>query len=260
MKVKINGYYPVPVCPKDANEWEGSSRRLKCNKTHNYHCVPYHDRSQFYEFCYEMAVLKVEKGNCLGIAENGILHFDSCHFFAQGCPDKAYNSNEIYKYPSCLSIQENCYTEDCVCNCFTTATKPNYRNDVYPYAEQNKNPYLIPFVIFCIISVISIVLNVLQFIRSLGLKKANVPDAQRPNPEKEQLLKKNVPDAQRPNPEKEELSKKRHRQSTRQSTMGKVIQILGMYLTDNTTARERDTEGLVQELHCNITKSKGNGC
>lgn len=29
--------------------------------------------------------------------------------------------------PSCLSIQENCYTEDCVCNCFTTSTKSSFR-------------------------------------------------------------------------------------------------------------------------------------
>lgn len=65
-KVERNGYFSVSACPKDAKEWEASSRRLKCNKTHNYHCAPDHDRSQFYEFCYEMGVLKVEKGkSCL---------------------------------------------------------------------------------------------------------------------------------------------------------------------------------------------------
>lgn len=65
-KVEKNGYYPVSACPKDAKEWEASSRSLKCNNTHNYHCAPGHERSQLYEFCYEMAVLKVEKGkSCL---------------------------------------------------------------------------------------------------------------------------------------------------------------------------------------------------
>lgn len=172
-EVKKSGYYPVSACPKDANEWEASSRRLMCNNTHSYHCAPYHDRSQFYEFCYEMAVLEVKKGHCLGVAESGILNFDSCHFFSQGCPNEDYQSNEMYKYPSCLSIQENCYTEDCVCNCFTAAKRSIYRKDVNQQAEQNQNRYLIPFVICCIISVLSIILNVLQLIRSQAMKKAS---------------------------------------------------------------------------------------
>ncbi|XP_065937753.1 uncharacterized protein [Magallana gigas] len=122
-----------------------------------------------------MAVLKVEKGHCLGIAESGNLNFDRCHFFAQGCPDEVYYSNEIYKYPSCLSIQENCYTEDCVCNCFTTSTKSSFRKGVYQYAEQNENRYLIPLVICCIITVLSIILNILQLFRSLVFRKENFP-------------------------------------------------------------------------------------
>lgn len=36
-------------------------------------------------------------GHCLGIAESGILNFDRCHFFVQGCPDEVYNSTDLYK-------------------------------------------------------------------------------------------------------------------------------------------------------------------
>lgn len=42
-------------------------------------------------------ILILQIGHCLGIAESGILNFDRCHFFAQGCPDEVYYSNEMYK-------------------------------------------------------------------------------------------------------------------------------------------------------------------
>lgn len=50
------------VCPKNTQEWQDSSQQLNCNDTHKYHCAPYHDLTQLYEFCYERTSLKVDKG------------------------------------------------------------------------------------------------------------------------------------------------------------------------------------------------------
>lgn len=57
-----SGYFPIPVCPKTTQEWQASSQRLNCNDTHKYHCAPYYDLSELYEFCYERRLLKVKKG------------------------------------------------------------------------------------------------------------------------------------------------------------------------------------------------------
>lgn len=57
----MSGYYPAASCPRNAFEWEVSSQRLNCTKSHMYHCNPY-KQSQLYEFCYEKGVFEVEKG------------------------------------------------------------------------------------------------------------------------------------------------------------------------------------------------------
>lgn len=56
------GYFPVSECPKNTQEWQASSLRLNCNDTHKYHCAPYYDLSQLYEFCYQRPLLEVKKG------------------------------------------------------------------------------------------------------------------------------------------------------------------------------------------------------
>lgn len=57
-----SGYFPVPKCPKNTQEWQASSRRLNCNDTYKYHCAPYYDLSNLYEFCYARKSLKVKRG------------------------------------------------------------------------------------------------------------------------------------------------------------------------------------------------------
>lgn len=162
-----NGYHLVSSCPNTKTEWEARSRWLKCNITNQYHCSPF-NTSQLYEFCYERKVLKVLKGHCLGIAENGNLNLDTCKFFFRGCPTEDYYSNELYKYPSCLSIHDNCYTEDCVCNCLTakklyvTETQPNdtctCRSNIITGPCEN-HQYLPGLVVFVVLFAISVVLN-----------------------------------------------------------------------------------------------------
>lgn len=56
------GYFPVSECPKNTQEWQASSLRLNCNDTHKYHCAPYYDLSQLYEFCYQRPLLEFKNG------------------------------------------------------------------------------------------------------------------------------------------------------------------------------------------------------
>lgn len=60
-----SGYHPTSKCPTNEKDWTASSHRLKCNATHKYHCAPYYDHSQLYEFCYDRTVLTVKKGKFL---------------------------------------------------------------------------------------------------------------------------------------------------------------------------------------------------
>lgn len=175
-----SGYHQVVSCPRNVFEWEASSQRLNCTNAKMYHCNPY-KASQLYEFCYEHEVFKVKKGHCLALTENGILNQDECHYFSKGCPSGDYYSNESYKYQSCLSINGKCYTEDRYCNCLEAITKPTEtyimkpidegtkpndadttRSNIDTLSSGNRNKYLPGFIVFLVISLLSIGLNGFQ--------------------------------------------------------------------------------------------------
>lgn len=44
--------FPVHNCPMNKEAWDMSSNRLKCNRTHGYHCVPNSQLTSLVEFCY----------------------------------------------------------------------------------------------------------------------------------------------------------------------------------------------------------------
>lgn len=44
--------FPVEKCPMCKEDWEMASRRLNCNSTHGYHCVPNRQFTSLIEFCY----------------------------------------------------------------------------------------------------------------------------------------------------------------------------------------------------------------
>lgn len=44
--------FPVHNCPMNKEAWDKSSDRLKCNRTHGYHCVPNSQLTSLIEFCY----------------------------------------------------------------------------------------------------------------------------------------------------------------------------------------------------------------
>ncbi|XP_061179348.1 uncharacterized protein LOC133187972 [Saccostrea echinata] len=111
-------------------EWDAAWTRLKCNETHGYHCVPDKNMTSLIEFCYiRGSKLPFEKGNCLELAADGILNHYPCeNSFPCGCPDRFFFSNEIYKYPKCLQINQElgCFHADI--QCFIWCTQESMNN------------------------------------------------------------------------------------------------------------------------------------
>nr|XP_022301710.1 serine/threonine-protein phosphatase 6 regulatory ankyrin repeat subunit C-like [Crassostrea virginica] len=127
--------FQVERCPLSKQEWESASDRLSCNKSHGYHCVPNKRLTSLIEFCYPLGYKKpFHEGNCLELAADGILNHVHCNTtFACGCPNGFYFSNEIYKFPMCLSINPllQCFNADFTCmrlrslEVEVTTTKPH---------------------------------------------------------------------------------------------------------------------------------------
>lgn len=106
---------PVESCPNNESEWQAAATRTGCNGARGYHCVPDKFHSRLIEFCYNKTRIFVPKENCLELASNGVLNYVKCHEFTKGCPENYYFSNEIYKYPFCLSLAFQCFTSDIKC-------------------------------------------------------------------------------------------------------------------------------------------------
>lgn len=111
--------FPVEKCPMCKEDWEMASRRLNCNSTYGYHCVPNKQFTSLIEFCYPKGHrFPFEKGNCLELAANGILNQVYCNdTFEDGCPQAHYFSDEMYKFPKCLMISRSlrCFDADHAC-------------------------------------------------------------------------------------------------------------------------------------------------
>lgn len=121
--------FPVHNCPMNKEAWDKSSDRLKCNKTHGYHCVPNRQLTALIEFCYPRGEkILFQEGNCLELAGSGILNHVPCRkILSTGCPDNFYFGNEIYKYPTCLAINTTlgCFVGDLQCINSSLALKYN---------------------------------------------------------------------------------------------------------------------------------------
>ncbi|XP_052678992.1 putative ankyrin repeat protein RF_0381 isoform X2 [Crassostrea angulata] len=107
--------WPVLSCPNNESEWQAAAVRAGCSGTRGYHCVPDKFHSRLIEFCYNRTRIFVPKEHCLELASNGVLNYVKCHEFTKGCPENHYFSNEIYKYPFCLSLAFQCFTSDIKC-------------------------------------------------------------------------------------------------------------------------------------------------
>lgn len=107
-------------CPKNQNEMDERSVALNCTKSNGYTCLPDKTLTVLLEFCYKRARIAVTKGVCLFLRYSDVDAY-SCDNFVNGCPNADYYSDEIYKYPQCVSIGNGCFLADASCERRSTA-------------------------------------------------------------------------------------------------------------------------------------------
>ncbi|XP_061193693.1 uncharacterized protein LOC133201921 [Saccostrea echinata] len=118
---KLEGYifpvYTTTSCPRSQSEWRNRSSTLNCTKSNGYMCIPNENITELLEFCYRFRRIPIDKSICLILRRStSLVEAHSCSQFINGCPDKLYWSNEIFKYPSCLSIGNTCFLAEPSCH------------------------------------------------------------------------------------------------------------------------------------------------
>ncbi|XP_062603602.1 uncharacterized protein LOC134265408, partial [Saccostrea cucullata] len=156
--------YTTERCPRDKSEWDAASTRLHCNDSHGYHCVPDKTFTSLIEFCYPDGKFKrFQKGNCLELAYTGILNHVKCKNFSFGCPDQDYNSNELYNYPACLNILENCFIADISCLKLRTDRKKQRAMKQGRQDECLCTGYIAAFSVLSILTIMCVLVKIIHF-------------------------------------------------------------------------------------------------
>lgn len=106
-------------CPKTRNKMNERSLALNCTESNGYTCLPNENISVLLEFCYKRARIPVTKGFCLFLRYSDVDAYD-CQRFFSGCPEADYFTDEIYKYPNCVSIGNGCFLADPSCDSAVT--------------------------------------------------------------------------------------------------------------------------------------------
>lgn len=112
--------HTTKVCPTNQMEMDERSLALNCSKRNGYTCLPDKNLTVLLEFCYKRARIAVPKGFCLFLRYSDVDAYD-CKRFIHGCPDADYYSDEIYKYPNCVSIGSGCFLADASCDRISAA-------------------------------------------------------------------------------------------------------------------------------------------
>ncbi|XP_062605472.1 uncharacterized protein LOC134267269, partial [Saccostrea cucullata] len=110
----------VHSCPQNATEVLESSARMGCGKdkygNDQYICVSNRNKTGLLELCYNGVMELIQRGNCLE-TDGEKLYYVDCLGFSSGCPVEDYQSNTIYQYPACQSIntEQQCYLAEVSC-------------------------------------------------------------------------------------------------------------------------------------------------
>lgn len=107
--------HKTKACPRNQIEMDERSLALNCTNVNGYTCLPDKNLTVLLEFCYKRARIAVPKGFCLFLRYSDVDAYD-CKRFIHGCPDDDYYSDEIYEYPSCVSVGSGCFFADQSCD------------------------------------------------------------------------------------------------------------------------------------------------
>lgn len=126
--VPLPSLYTTKSCPKNEIEWKKRSEALKCSKERGYMCLPNAQFTELVELCHIYPQITLIAAVCPFLnTETYFVDEYECDNFIDGCPASAYTSNQIYKYPQCLSIGNGCFLAEPSCNrsIYLTHKPPN---------------------------------------------------------------------------------------------------------------------------------------
>lgn len=117
----LDGYafpvYTTEFCPRNQKEWSERSLALNCTDGNAFMCFPNGNLTQLLEFCYKESKIRIQEGICLFLYKRySLLDAYDCRGFTYGCPTASHFSDEIYKYPSCVSLGEGCFLSEPSCS------------------------------------------------------------------------------------------------------------------------------------------------
>ncbi|XP_061178038.1 uncharacterized protein LOC133186757 [Saccostrea echinata] len=89
-------------CPRDVRGWKTRGKNFNCsNPNEVYHCLP-DENGRLGETCTKGPAGWVEKDFCPEYnRDTNDVNTVPCHI-STDCPDEAFKTNEVYKYPVCL--------------------------------------------------------------------------------------------------------------------------------------------------------------
>eukprot|EP00105_Crassostrea_gigas_P036954 XP_019921102.1 PREDICTED: uncharacterized protein LOC105324350 [Crassostrea gigas] len=79
-------------------------------------CLPNENFTELLEFCYIYPRIMVPKDLCLYLAKRvSRVNSYNCRKFTHGCPELNYFSSETYVHPSCMEIENGCFSAEPSC-------------------------------------------------------------------------------------------------------------------------------------------------
>lgn len=121
--------YLTKQCPRNQTEWNKRSSEMNCSNTNEYMCLPDERFEELFEFCYDNPRLLVVQESCLLFNRRyADLEVYSCRNFDYGCPSNHYLSSEIYKYQSCIHVENGCFVAEPSCKS-QSSQRENQIND-----------------------------------------------------------------------------------------------------------------------------------
>lgn len=160
--------YTTELCPRNKKEWKERSVALNCNESNAFMCLPNENFTELLEFCYKKSRIRIQEGICLFLYKKySLVDAYNCQSFTHGCPNISHFSDEIFKYPSCLSLGDGCFLSEPSC----TSALPVPVLGGYGHVR-----VVIPLIILLVISLIILIVVLYRYRVRMGLCRGTPTD------------------------------------------------------------------------------------